>query len=303
MTAPAPWVDAVRAGTPPAPTILVLGGYLTAPPLYGPMVRRLLARGAAAAVVANTWTTDWLLLPRRGFGPICTRSSRALLAASARSAEISLGAPVLVIGHSAGGVLARLLTSPVPFAGRPLNGGGRIGGIVTLGTPHLVGHVDDVVHRNGGDVAVGAADFANEVVPGAFHAPRIGYVTVASRTVTGRLAGSARERAVWRVYQSILPDPACDAYEGDGLVPVASALLPGAHRIVLDDVAHGQARGRPWYGSEEHVDSWWPAALEAWREALAARAAAAPAPVAGGATPSGAAPAPGAVVDAPADRG
>lgn len=27
-----------------------------------------------------------------------------------------------------------------------------------------------------------------------------------------------------------------------------------------------------WYGSEDVIDEWWPAALEAWQRALAARA-------------------------------
>ena len=77
------------------------------------------------------------------------------------TAETSLGAPVLVVGHSAGGLDARLLTSPVPFRGRRLNGAGRIGAIVTLGTPH---HVRDG-GRLGARVGAEAVTFANAVVP------------------------------------------------------------------------------------------------------------------------------------------
>jgi hypothetical protein len=76
--------DPVRAVWPDlpdsiSPTVLILGGFLTGPPMYRPLVRRLRDRGAAGVVVGNAWTSDWLLAGVRGIGPICTRSARALL--------------------------------------------------------------------------------------------------------------------------------------------------------------------------------------------------------------------------------
>ena len=64
------------------PTVLLLGGFLTSPPLYIPMRRRLLDRGAAEVVVAPVWLPDWLIAAQRGLGPILTRSGKALLRAS-----------------------------------------------------------------------------------------------------------------------------------------------------------------------------------------------------------------------------
>jgi hypothetical protein len=265
------WADAVLAGDPPAPVVLVLGGFLTSPPLYRPFVHRLRARGVADVVVGNVWLPDWLLAARRGLGPILNRSGRALLEASARSTATSLGAPVLVVGHSAGGMSARLLTSPTPFAGRTLNGSGRMGAIVTLGTPHVVSDAGEMGSRVGAE----AATFANRELPGPWWAPRIGYLAVTSRLVVGRPSGSLDERRAWAVYQDLLATPGADEIPGDGLVPVASALLPGAPSIVLDDADHGMRPGRDWYGSERFLDRWWPAALEAWHGALRARAEAA----------------------------
>jgi hypothetical protein len=46
---------------------------------------------------------------------------------------------------------------------------------------------------------------------------------------------------------------------GDGLVPVASALLAGSRSVVLPGVAHGGAFGDSWYGSPAVVDRWWEA--------------------------------------------
>jgi hypothetical protein len=266
-----PWMHEVLDGRPPAPVVLVLGGFLTSPPLYRPLVRDLRERAAADVVVGGVWTMDWLLAASRGLGAILTRSGRALLEASRRSDELSGGAPVLVVGHSAGGMSARLLTSPVPFAGRRLNGASRIGAIVTLGTPHVVALADGSRNRVGAE----AAAFANEVIPGPCFAPTTGYLAVASRRVVGRRAGSVGERRTWTVYRDLTPEPVADEITGDGLIPLASALLPGAPHLVLDDAAHGQGIGRDWYGSERFVDRWWPLALDAWHGALLARAEAA----------------------------
>ena len=264
----APWVDLVTDGHLPRPTVLLIGGFLTAPPVYRPFVQRLRDRGVGAVVVANVWSPDWLLASAIGMGPILTRASRALLRASARAREVSLGAPVLVVGHSAGGMVARLLTSPVPYEGRPLGGSGRIGAIVTLGTPHVV--TDDGAFRN--RVGSATAAFANANVPGPWFAPSTGYLAVASRIQAGRPHGDVRERAAWFAYQGIAPDPGAAEIEGDGLVPLERALLPGAPSIVFDDAAHGQSIGRDWYGSDRFLDRWWPLAIGAWEGALRARA-------------------------------
>jgi hypothetical protein len=264
----APWTREVLDGRPPAPVVLVLGGFLTSPPLYRPLARELRERGAADVVVGRVWTMDWLLAASRGLGPILTRSGRALLEASRRSGDLSGGAPVLVVGHSAGGMSARLLTSPVTFAGRRLNGSSRIGAIVTLGTPHVVSLPDGTRRRVGAE----AAAFANRVIPGPYFSLTTGYLSVASRRVVGRRAGPLRERWTWAVYRDLTPELATDEITGDGLIPLASALLPGATQLVLDDAAHGQGIGRDWYGSARFVDRWWPLAMEAWHGALLARA-------------------------------
>jgi hypothetical protein len=261
-------VGEVLDGRPPAPVVLVLGGFLTSPPMYRAFERGLRAAGAADIVVARAWAMDWLIAAYRGLGPILTRSGRALIEASRRSEAVAGGAPVLVIGHSAGGMSARLLTSPQPFEGRTLNGSSRMGAIVTLGTPHVV--TLEVESRN--RVGALAADFVNRVVPGAAFAPRIGYLAVGSRKVPGRRHGTVGERRAFAVYDGLTPERGRDDIEGDGLIPLACALLPGVPQLVLDDAAHGHGFGRDWYGSPAILERWWPLALATWREALVARA-------------------------------
>lgn len=250
------------------PVVLLLGGFLTSAPLYRLMARRLRQRGAAEVVIASIWTPDWLLVPWHGLGPLATRAGRALLRAGRVSAASprSRGAPVLVVGHSAGGALARLLTSPVPFDGRRLAAADRMGAIVTLGTPHHVA-ADAQLGRW---LSAIAARFADEHIPGAMFVPRVGYVTVASRAVQGRADGDGRARAALRLYQGLLATSG-EEIDGDGLVPVTSALLDGSESIVLDDVVHGPLGGGEWYGSGPVIDRWWPAAIDAWHRALRAR--------------------------------
>jgi hypothetical protein len=254
------------------PTVLILGGFLTSPPQYRRMQRRLIERGAADVVVAPIWLPDWLLVTIRGMGPILTRSGRAMLHASAvaNASPRSRGAPLLVVGHSAGGIAARLLTSPEPIAGRRLGAAGRIGAIVTLGTPHLVSPTG----RAGRRLRDTALDIANRVVPGPAFAPTTGYLTVASGTRRGRADGGRNERIAYGLYRSIHADALTSDdgdIHGDGLVPLASAGLPGVESIVLEGVAHGQARRGPWYGSDEALDAWWPRAVTIWHAALRAR--------------------------------
>jgi hypothetical protein len=219
-------------------------------------------------VVANVWTPDWLLAGVRGTGPIATRSARALLTAAHVGTDVSEGAPLLVVGHSAGGIIARLLTAPEPFAGRRLGAASRIGAIVTLGTPHKLSNGEGIGRR----INEVASSIADAIVPGSFFAPEIGYVSVASRAVRSDPRGTGRERVAQLLYRSIIGRAAVPGTEGDGLVPVAATALAGARAVVLDSCIHGPGASGPWYGGDDEVDVWWPVALEAWREALRRRA-------------------------------
>jgi pimeloyl-ACP methyl ester carboxylesterase len=252
-------------GSAPAPTVLIIGGFLSSPPLYGPFRERLLDRGARQVEIAPIWTQDWLLSARRGGGPIATRAARAVL----RAADLADGVPLLVVGHSAGGVVARVLTATEPYEGRRFAGARRFGAIVSLGSPQVNAMEAGEGRRKG----TGSATFANAHVPGAFWAPRVGYLAVASRWLVGRAGDrDGRVRMARRFYEQVLPPPHPPEIAGDGLIPLEAALLPGARSIVLDDAAHAPGAGHPWYGSETMLDRWWPTALETWRTALEARA-------------------------------
>jgi hypothetical protein len=85
------------------------------------------------------------------------------------------------------------------------------------------------------------------------------YVAVAGAIDLAEQAGQASataRRLAPTAYRNSSGDP---ADRGDGLVPVASALLEGAEALVLEGVAHGGAFGPVWYGTPAVVERWWTA--------------------------------------------
>src|ERR687895_2994365 len=76
-------VTSAREGRPGArdvdwPRVLVVGGFMTAPPNYFPLRRRLLARGATGVDIAPIGPLDWLAGGGIGFGPLLATTGQAI---------------------------------------------------------------------------------------------------------------------------------------------------------------------------------------------------------------------------------
>jgi hypothetical protein len=249
----------------PRPPVLIVGGLLTSPAFYWHMRARLLRRGAGSVDIAPVYTPDWLLLVRLGYGRLVRRVGRAVV----RTYRGSGRRPVLLVGHSAGGVLARLAMSPAPFRGYLAGIAEGVGALVTLGSPLHSAPDGDPRLRAAREVTT----FLDEMTPGAFFAPRTGYVTVAGSYTRGAASNDPdrRRRAAGEAYARVMGEAARQG-EGDGLIPVAAAHLDGAIQLTLPGIVHAQAMRAPWYGDDPALDLWWPVALEAYRAALEARA-------------------------------
>lgn len=246
---------------PPAgPHVVIVGGYLTLPLFYRPMRERLLARGAARVSVVPLYWPDWLAATFAGFGPAMLRTARAIRHARARA-----DAPLLVVGHSAGGFVTRLAMSEVPFEGRWVGVANDVGCLVTLGTPH---RFDPNIWRD--HPGVRATRFLDRTSPGAFFAPTTGYLTVGSSLMPSTPAASTPviKRSIDRIMRTFVGQ--ADRLGSDGIVENQMAQLSGVPHIELRDALHGTL-GAPWYGDDRVMDRWWPAAVEAWRGALTAR--------------------------------
>ncbi|CAK8569398.1 unnamed protein product [Lathyrus sativus] len=192
------------------------------------------------------------------------------------------GSTLSLIGHSAGGWLARLYMEQF--------GVSHISLLLTLGTPHLpapkgvYGVIDqtrgllDYVEQNcskpvytpelkyvciAGRYIEGAPLFGNSnptlepVVPtnGSQLVPEVATVMEAASTSSPNI--TLRARFVGQGYKQVCGK--ADVW-GDGVVPQVSAHLEGALNISLDGVYHSPVGSddatRPWYGSPHVLEQW-----------------------------------------------
>ena len=227
----------------PAQPIVICGGFLSFTMLYWKMRDELASISGQPVSIVETSGHDWLpSVSRLGW--------RHLLRKLERTVEQAIGEAdtgrITLIGHSAGGVLARLYLGPDPFLGHNYCGLDYVSHLITLGSPH---------HNQGGLMRGGSMSRWVEMrYPGAFIAPQVKYISIAGRLIRGDRRGSLQARWAHNVYKEI----GGDGYAwGDGLIPVESATLRGSYRIVLDGVGHSSGFGGPWYGSQEVIPLWW----------------------------------------------
>jgi pimeloyl-ACP methyl ester carboxylesterase len=225
------------------------------------MRSRLLERGAAGVSVARLHLPDWAGMAFVGMGPAMLRGARAI-----REARRATPQPVLVVGHSAGGIVARLAMAPVPLDGRCAGVADDVACLVTLGTPHLLRPSIPFWRHPG----LAATEFLQRVSPGAAFAPTTQYLTVGSTYVLahGRAPTNPVKQAINLLMRSLVGET--PGSRGDGIVGNDLTRLDGVRHVELPDVLHGTFGG-PWYGDASVIDRWWPEALDGWRRGVAAR--------------------------------
>lgn len=218
--------------------IVILGGFLISPEAYAPMAERLEQLAGQPVRLVAVSKLDWLLTVFAfGWARILDRVQQVALGL----ARDSPTGRVTLIGHSSGGIMLRLFLDDAPFEGRRYDGKALADGLVMLGSPHTA--LKATVLRQ----------MVQRRLPGAAFADRVRYVSVA-----GDLELAAATPLARRLAPTAYRNSTGDANDrGDGLVPVASALLEGSTPVVLPGVAHGGAFGPVWYGSPEVVERWW----------------------------------------------
>ena len=225
-----------------------------------------LARRGYVASVLQVARGDWLRVAGglrdwafvRGLGtptgPAFRWYVERLRAAADAEAERS-GARVVLLGHSAGGWLARAALANNEWAGDGRTSDSVVRALVTLGSPHLPPPPELR------DQTFGVLRHVDRAFPGA-HLSGVGYATVASDAIVGDAdaqRGSA-ERYAHGSYEMVCGR---GAVPGDGVVPTCSAHLAGAAmQLTLDAAVHsinepGTASPTSrWYGSEGVIDDW-----------------------------------------------
>ena len=221
-----------------AQPVVILGGFLITTEAYQPMADWIRQRDDCDVVVIPASRIDWLLTSW-AFG-----WRRLLDRVHAEVSCLAAGSPtgrVTLIGHSSGGVMLRLYLSDRSFAGRRYGGAGMCNRLITLGSPHQARR------------ATPLRAMVDRELPGAAF-PGVDYIAVAGTLdPTSSTASAFSRRTAANNYRSIV---GTSEVEGDGLVPVTSALLQGARHLVLPDTAHGGFFGSSWYGSNDRLDQW-----------------------------------------------
>jgi pimeloyl-ACP methyl ester carboxylesterase len=165
---------------------------------------------------------------------------------------------IILIGHSAGGWLARAAL-----------GYGSIGdeenkfdtcidltkicGLVTLGAPHFPPPPDKM------DMTRGALTLTSSNFPGAYH-EEIFYVTVIGDAVQGMMQSKKNPFEptnetgfAYNSYEAVCGD---GEVIGDGVVPVVAGHLDGAIQLNLNGIFHSMNVPELWYGSDFVIDAW-----------------------------------------------
>ncbi len=225
------------------PTV-ILPGYLAGAEPYLALEQALTDLGYPAVTVP---LTRWNWVPTvggRSITPILRQLDQTVQQVRQRYGTEQIN----LIGHSAGGWIARIYLGEKPYAIHPgddevsglWHARAQINTLITLGTPHI--SQERWTKRN--------LNFVNDTYPGAFY-PDVRYVCVAGKAVYGQ-----RSWGTWFTYSSY--ELTCGKGDcwGDGITPISAAHLAGAENITLDGVVHSPRPGATWYGSPEAVQEW-----------------------------------------------
>lgn len=228
------------------PTIILPGFFAGAAP-YRTLEAALNQAGIPTTVVPLK-RRDWLpTVGGRSVTPILQKLDQTVQAVRQQSNN----SPVNVVGHSAGGWIARIYLGDIPYTvhsrdaqhSHSWNAQAYVNTLVCLGTPH---HSEERwTKRN--------LNFVNTTYPGAFYS-HIRYVCIAGKSVQGerRRFGSS---FAYKSYELTCGSGEC---WGDGITPISAAHLEGAENVTLEGVNHSPSpRGdRVWYGSDGIFESW-----------------------------------------------
>jgi pimeloyl-ACP methyl ester carboxylesterase len=227
----------------PLPAV-ILPGYFARGTDYYSLEKDLNQKGIPTVTVPLT-KRDWLpTLGGRSIVPIIRKIDQVVqqTLATYQVSEVNL------IGHSAGGWIARIYLGEIPYT---IHGDVNetqgvwkahhfVKKLISLGTPHI--SQEKWTKRN--------LDFVKHNYPGAFY-PDVEYICVAGKAVYGE-----RKLGSWLAYNSYQLTCGVANCWGDGITPVMAAHLEGAHNLTLEGVMHSPRSAGIWYGSPTVQSAW-----------------------------------------------
>lgn len=220
--------------------IVIVGGWLSSTADYAGMARTLASPPYNRIVyITDISRTEWLSLRDPHFTPVLNLVARTVAVALNETGEDQVD----LIGHSAGGRVARAYLGHLPFAGIIYDGHRSVASLTTLGTAHETYEV----------WVKEFAGYVNQSYPGAFY-KHIRYQAVAGESVRGRRLGKPEEILAYRSYKTSFGD---GHHIGDGIIPTASCYLAGASNLVIRGARHAPYNApRTWYGARNVIPLW-----------------------------------------------
>tara|TARA_Y100001968_G_C19429304_1_gene756101 strand:+ start:713 stop:1408 length:696 start_codon:yes stop_codon:yes gene_type:complete len=220
--------------------IIILGGFLIASKEYKELSTWLKLNIQKTVYIIPINKFEWLLTNWPfGWKNILDKLDSAII----KLQKESYSGKVTLIGHSSGGVMARLYLSDNNFYGRCYKGFERVNNLITLGSPHQA------------KKATKLRSMVDRIYPGSFYSKKVKYISIAGNIELNHpdITKFAR-RSAKISYRSICQE---DNLPGDGLVPIKSALLNNAKHIILDNTSHSSLFGKNWYCSKQRIEQWW----------------------------------------------
>jgi pimeloyl-ACP methyl ester carboxylesterase len=226
----------------PLPTV-ILPGYLAPARDYFALEQILTKQGFPTVTVPLTRRDWWITIGGRPVTPILEILDQTIrnVLRETQADQVNL------IGHSAGGWIARIYLGEELYCDRIWSGRSLVKTLITLGTPHT--SQERWTRSN--------LDFVNSAYPGAF-CSEIEYMCVAGKALYGQPSWRLGQWFTYQSYQLTCGQGNC---WGDGVTPIESAHLAGAKNLILENVQHSPrplqaGTQHQWYGSLEVVCQW-----------------------------------------------
>ncbi len=226
--------------------IVLVGGLWSHWRQYQPFGRALARVSGRRVFIATLRPVTWVVARYTDYVLLVNKLHGAVQYALAQSGSQK----VVLIGHSAGGVVARAyladhLEKPEHV---PHEGFRKVSRLITLGSP--LGAVEDARH-----VGLRQAAWIDREFPGAYFAPSVQYLSVYGKLIEGRRFGMPAQQRAYHNYQYI---SGIGEQWGDGVVPNSLSKIDGVPSLELEGVAHSPWWGSRWYGSDEAtIRLWW----------------------------------------------